>query len=102
MAGLWAARAADVSALLHERDATGRPVPFSQVATRYHRAQTDLEAYRGAALGLGAAAAVAIGVSAYLFLRSSSRGAAERRRAGLRLLPALAPGFAGLGAALAP
>lgn len=96
MTGLWARRAADANALLDDRDATGRPLPFSQVATRYNRARADFQVYRGAALGLCAAAAVVIGVSTYLLVRSGRRGTAERLRAGLRLAPVVAPAGAGL------
>jgi hypothetical protein len=85
-------RAGDANDLQDARDATGAPLAYADVATRYRSARDDVTMYRGLAIGFGAGAVLAAGVTTWLFLRGGGRGATERTARVVRLVPGFARG----------
>jgi hypothetical protein len=70
-----------------------------EIAARYNSARSDASMYGGVAIGMYAAAAVAAGVSVYLFLTSrSAPNQPEQRAARVQLVPVLGPNAAGVSA----
>jgi hypothetical protein len=97
MSGLSSSKASDANKLLSQRDAGGLPLRFSTVADQYNSAKDDAAKYGGVAIAMYSLAAVAAGVSVYLFLTGKSGPAtAEKPQARLRLVPELSPRSAGL------
>jgi hypothetical protein len=91
-------KASNADALARGRDPLGQPIPFADVAGKYNAYRDDATKYGGVGIVMYSLAAVAAGVSGYLFYVTRPIGkdaGQEKPQARLTLRPELSPTTAG-------